>query len=356
MSEEKRIPMRPKMGDDYIILPVTFDYSGGRKDSNKSSRMWAIGVFIVGFIVGLGIILNKERFFLINFVLGSVFIYLIILIIRFFILKEGNLRLQEITLIDNDYKCSYQDFWGIYTVEEIYPHIVRFRSGKSGIFVRLAKDVVLGKYLDAEYKHEEAIGDAYNICGGSSNISIFHTDYMDNIGSDERLEESFVSLGTVKNPDLRDLLTDIYTYQKETMAKRVTTFDVYLFLWSGSDTLAWADVKKVLNCFMQANYRGYHILEEDDIRDFSKVLMNLGDFSSIDAMSNAFIMSDASGVNPIKLVHSTGTLDVLGKTLQEKRQERELKEKELALKKEEGKRRKQSKGKANKEEEIDLFE
>lgn len=358
MSEERNVPMRPNLGDTFLALPITFDYSGGRRESQKSARLWSIGLTIFGFILSLGIILNKDRFFLINLVLGFVIFYIILLIVRFFILKEGKLRLQEIKIADNDFKESYEDFWGIYSIDPMYPHIVRFRNGKSGVFVSLSKDVVLGKYTDAEFEHEEAIGDAYNICGGSNNISIIHTDYMDIIGSDERLDESFASLSSVKNPDMVDLLTDIYTYQKEIMSKRVTSFDVYLFMWTGSDNLAWSEVKRVLKCFMQANYRGYHLLGEADIRDFSRVLMNLEDFSVIEAMSTAFVTEDTTGVSPIKVIHSSGDVEIVGKTIQEKKDERALKEKELILKKEENKRRRKSTSKKNKgeeDEEIDLF-
>ena len=42
MSEGNPSGMRPEMGDAYITLPITFDYSGGRRDSQKTKRGWAI--------------------------------------------------------------------------------------------------------------------------------------------------------------------------------------------------------------------------------------------------------------------------------------------------------------------------
>ena len=34
--------MRPQMGATFMTLPITFDYSGGRRDSAKSKKVWII--------------------------------------------------------------------------------------------------------------------------------------------------------------------------------------------------------------------------------------------------------------------------------------------------------------------------
>ena len=62
--------MRPKMGDSSITLPVTFDYSGGRRDSKRSKTLWAVIVGIVGVIIGIGILFNKEGNIAVNLILG----------------------------------------------------------------------------------------------------------------------------------------------------------------------------------------------------------------------------------------------------------------------------------------------
>lgn len=347
--------MRPRLGQTKLVLPVTFDYTGGRKDSQRTAKIWSIILGVVGFIIGLGTMFNKKGFFLTNLLIGVLIWFGVLFIIRFFLMNEGKIRQQQIALIDSDYKRSTQDFWGIYSIEDQYPYYCRFRNGKSGVFVRLNKDVILGKYSEAEFEHDEAIGDAYNICG-SSNVLMYHVDYMDNVGTDERLENSFIKLGTVTNPDVKDILTDIFTYQQEQMLERVTTFDTYLFLWSGSDINAWSTIQRILSCFMQANYRSYHVLTESDLREFDKVLMNLDDFSIVDAMLNAFSTQVSMGIQPIKVVHGDGSEEIFGKTLEQQRREAELKEKETELKKQEVKRRKARKNNKNEEdEEIDLF-
>lgn len=356
-SEVDNTGMRPQLGQSSIILPVTFDYSGGRKDTQKTAKIFSIVLSIVGTVIGLGVIFSKKGFFLTNFLFGVAIIYIFLFIVRFFLLKEGKIRQSMIDLKDSDYKKELREWWGIYSINDTYPYYCRFRNGMSGVFVLLNKDVILGKFSESEFEHYEAIGDAYNICG-SSNIKMCHIDYMDNIGMDERLEESFINLERVENPDLKDLLTSIFSYQQEQMLERVTTFDAYLFLWSGSDISAWNTIQRILSCFMQANYRSYRVLDAKDLRDLQITLGNLKDFSVIDAMMNAFTTNNDISINPIKVKHSDGNVEILGKTRAQRKEEAILREKEEELKKEEIKRRRHSKSsKTLKEDEVfDLFD
>ena len=132
--------------------------------------------------------------------------------------------------------------------------------------------------------------------------------------------------------------------------------DWKIVLWSGSDINAWSIIQRILSCFMQANYRSYHVLTESDLREFDKVLMNLDDFSIVDAMLNAFSTQVSMGIQPIKVVHGDGSEEIFGKTLEQQRREAELEEKETELKKQEVKRRKARKNNKDEEdEEIDLF-
>lgn len=348
--------MRPDKGDTTLTLPVTFDYSGGRKDSNKSRLVWSIILGVIGVIVSIGIATSKDGMFIVNIFLSILWLCLVSFIIRFPIMKEGKIRKQYIKMHDDNYKYDIKNIWGIYSIDDMYPNYCRFRNGQSGLFVRLNKDVILGKYSDSEYEHYEAIADALNLAG-SGQVRVCHIDYMDNVGSDERLEECFVKLGDVRNPDLKELLTDTYGYLQQQMMNRVTTFDVYLFMWTGSDISAWNMIQRILACFLEANYRSYHILNQYDLRELMKIVNNLHDFSVVNAMSNAFIVSDYNGVVPINKVDSAGNYKFYNKTIEEKKEEQKQQIKEQEIRKRELNRKKQNKSKKkdNKEEEIDLF-
>jgi len=207
----------------------------------------------------------------------------------------------------------------------------------------LNKDVILGKYVESEYNHYEAIADAYNLAGAGK-VQMVHIDYMDSVGSDERLADSLIELGDVENPDLKDLLTDLYNFQQRNILSRVTTFDVYAFIWSGNDITAWATINRILNCFLEANYRSYRLLDEKALRDLTKVIFNLEDFSVVEASSLTFSnKSLRNSIVPISVVDEEGNLTVINKTSEEKKLERQAKADEAEAKKRELDRRKREK-------------
>lgn len=354
--------MRPRVGQVTMSLPITFDYQGGRRNKDKTARVWAAILGVLSVILFVGILL-RDGSILTNIITACVVLYAMLFVIRFFLLKENVFRKEKIQLIDADNKIPLTDIWGIYDFNDMYPYIARFRNGKSGMFVLLHKDVILGKYAQAEFEHYEAVGDAYNIAA-SSNISISHIDYMDLIGSDDRIDESFRGLDVVTNPDLKDLLTDIFTYQQDVMSSQVSTFDAYLFLWSGNDDSAWNTIQRILSCFLDANYRGYKILDKSDVRELTKVGFNLEDFSVEMGMLNAFAVSEeVRCVTPIKVIHEDGTEEILNKTSAERKQAMEERARAEELRKEEIKARRAEKRKkststpqGDEDEEIDIFE
>lgn len=360
-NSEDSSGMRPKKGSISMSLPITFDYSGGRGESEKSKKLWSWVLSFVGLFIGIGIIFNKEGLFAVNLLFGILEIFAVSLIVRFFLLNEGKIRKEYLELEKDDYAFSTKNMWGIYEISNQDPYYYcRFRNGMSGLFVRLNKDVILGKYSDSEFEHYEAIADALNLAGADQ-VKICHIDYMDNVGTDERLVKSFVELGQVTNPDVKDVLTDIFSYQQHQMMRRVTTFDIYLFKWTGSDINALNTIQRILNCFLEANYRSYHVLNQNDLREFTKILFNLHEFSTVDAMLNVFSGDTYNGVKPIEKITSDGSVVKYNKTILEKKEEQAQKQKEQELKKEELKKRKEerkSKGKKHnkkQEDEIDLF-
>lgn len=343
-NEIEATGMRPKLGQTSLVLPITFDYSGGRGAKAGSRKIWAILLSIIAVIFGVGTMLKKSGFFLSNFLLGLALMYGVLFIVRFVFLKEGQSRREEIEMEDNDFKKQIKTIWGIYEISPLYPYICRFRNGKSGVIVRLNKDVILGKYSESEFEHYEAISDAYNICG-SSKIQMCHVDYMDNIGMDERLDTSFEKLTDVDNVDIRDLLTDIFSYQRELMLERLTTFDVYVFMWQSNDRASWNVVRKILSCFMDANYRSFQLLRESDLGELTKVIFNLEDFSVLSAELNAFEENTEGSANivPISVHKADGEVVKLGKTREELAEEARLEAKREEMRKQ----AKSSKGSSN---------
>lgn len=359
VGEESNI-MRPEKGSLTVTLPITFDYSGGRKEQFKYKILWAFVAGIIGIVIAIGILTRKTMSLPVRLILFPLILFADMLILRFGFFKESSIRKYYRNLESTDYEKDFQDYWGIYSIDEEYPYYVRYRNGRSGLFVRLNKDVILGKYSESEYDHYEAIGDAYNIAG-ASNISMCSIDCMDNVGSDERLQESFSDLEEVENPDVKDILMDVFGYLQAQMNERVTTYDVYVFTFNCSDIAAWNSVNRILSCFMEANYVGYHFLDSNDIRDLFKSLFHLHEFSVNAAMANTFSYDTSYvGIVPIRIVHADGSVEVLNKTIAEKQEDARIAEEEKEAREKEVKRRKQDKKRRKKketsdDEEIDLF-
>lgn len=356
--------MRPQPGDTTIVLPITFDYNGGRSENSKTKVIWGVIISIIGTLVGIGTMTSSDGFFILNIAMGIAILFCVSIVIRFFIFKEHKVRNRYAKMSDSDYKMEENNIWGIYSMDNEYPYYAHLRNGKTALYVLFQKDVVLGKYTDAEFEHYEAISDAYNLLGASK-YGICQVDYMDLIGSDERLDQCFQSLAYIKNPDIRDVLTDIYTNLQESMNERVSTFDVYAFTFTGNESTFWQDINQVISCFLEANYVGFRILSSDDLRDLTKTLFNVHDFSTIKACSTAFSSNKNVGVVPIKVTYANGEEIIINKTSEELKEEKKLREKEKMALEDEKKRRKESKKNKKKkkkssrgsveDEEIDLF-
>ena len=356
IGQETDISMRPQKGDLTLSLPVTFDYSGGRADTKKSKIIWSSSLVALGLVAFIGV-LTRSGSFLLHLILAFGIDYAILLIIRYVLWKENKIRRYYKNLDEVDYQMSMSDAWGIYSIDKTYPYVARYRNGMSGIFIRLNKDVILGKYSEAEYEHYEAIGDAYNIAW-ASNLTICHVDYMDNVGTDARIQESFSELMNVENPDVKDVLTDMFSHLQQLMNSWLTTYDVYVFAYRCSDQAAWSAIQRILSCLLDANYVNYRVLDSDDLRDLFRTLINVKKFSVIEAMMSVFQSSqNYSGVSPIKIIHSDGTEEVLNKTSEQKKEERLKSENEKELRKriEKERKPKSRKGSKEKEENIDIF-
>jgi hypothetical protein len=312
--------MRPESGDSFITLPITFDYNGGRRAVNKTKLLWAVIISVVTIIVSVGVLFGSNLPLLLRVCLAVGIFFIMSLIVRYVFLEEGKVKANYRNIDESNNELDEKVIWGIYEIESVYPYICRFRSGKSGVFISLNKDVILGKYAESEFEHFEAIGDAYNLAGAGK-VQMIHIDYMDNVGSDERLEYSFSSLSNISNPDLKELLTEIFSHQQEQMMKTVTSFDVYAFMWTGSDISAWNTIQRILACFLDANYRSYHVLNSEDLRELVKVVFNLEEFSVSKASSKAFEITCSSSIVPIVHVDVNGVKTKLGKTREERQEE-----------------------------------
>lgn len=341
--------MRPKRGSDVIQIPVTVDYVN-RGIDNKSKKLW--GFLILGFwlFISTMALLVAKGFWKIGIPLLT-FIFLSY-VFRFLIIREHYYRERRKELIENNYLFPHTLFWDIYEISDKYPYIAYFANGLKAVFVALDKDVIVGKEDDADYDHYEAIADAYQQMV-KRGIECIHIDYMDVVGKDERLGYLFSQVEKIKNPDLKKIMLRKYDYMQHLMNNVYSSYDVYVFYFTGREDLFWDDLQEVLDYFRQANYIRARVLNKEEIGLLVQSLMNLEDFSVNRACDSVFKASDQiEYIRPI-WVEKDGERKILNPTREELEAHRRIRKSERKV-------RRKDKGifgrKKNIDEDISLFD
>lgn len=368
MHEDSQLQdvMQPRPESDTVSLPITFDYTVGRSESGRTRRVisWMGG--IIFFILGLLILFKGSQNFFIKILIVATMYTIVSLIIRFILLQEGKLRAQYYEQIDKDYKISTEDIWGIYEIDGDEIKVAHYRNGKLGIFFSLEKDVIVGLDLDSEFKHYEAIADAYNEVA-KRKAQIIHIDYMSHIGKDPRMSMLYEQASKSPNPDMRAVLNGVFSHLDDYMKGEISTYDAYVLLIPSTEVQYIQIARKIIEKFMGGNYLGYTFLDDKLLRDLTVELFNLHSFSVVDAERNALISSTYRVAVPIT-VEKDGVVTKLNKTVREKREEeiqqqrlrdlveREARERKQKLRQEKRKSKKQKGRKVEANDDDQLIE
>lgn len=312
--------MRPEPNDTSIRLPVTFDYHGGRADNRKSSIIVGLVLLLVAIVLTVLFVRNNQTSITTKVIEIVVTWLVVVFFVRFRLLRESIYSDAYEALKEIDNIPDTDSFWNIYEIDDEYPYVCHFKNGMAGVFVRLEKDVVVGKPADLAYIHYEAISDAYN-AAGSLSINMVHIDYMDNVGNDARLRSLYDSLDNCDNPDMKEAMLSVYANLQDDMSQYYASYDVYLFTTKLKQDQLWYNVKTIIDRLLGGNYLSYSALDIDGIRTTCVALFNLTEFSAKEACENIFKGNKFRGIVPIRLENLDGVQE-LGKTQEQLRQER----------------------------------
>ncbi len=239
-----------------------------------------------------------------------------------------------------DYEPDVNTFWGIYDIELEYPYITHFANGLDVVFVLLEKDVITGKPDNYEHLHQEAIGDAYNIAG-SVQIDMVNIDYMDTVGNDDRFDALYASTNDMVNPDLKDAMIAIYDFTQEDMSDYYASYDVYAFMTRTRKDQLWYNTQLIVSQMLNnSNFIGFSAMNTQSIKSCCVALMNLKDFSIVDACKGGLSTNSRKIFKPIE-IERDGVVEKLNKTREEELEELKLKTR---------------KSKKNKKDDLDLGE
>ena len=323
---------RPQPGDTSINIPITFDYKGGRGQNTKGKVIVAIGISVITLIGILGTATNKQAELYIRCFAPCLIFYIGLFLMRFLVFNELWFSDVYEGLVADDYELKLENIWQIFDIDFEYPYICYFKNGYKGIFVRMEKDAITGKPDEAMYDHYEAVGDAYNIAH-SLNMNICHIDYMDNVGNDSRLQKMYDDLAFVENPDMHEMLIDIYSHLQDEMSRNYASFDIYLFMTRDNINNFVYNMQAVCQRMLGGNFITYKVLDRYEIAKVCVALFNLHEFSIVDACENVLQNESSSGIIPISVTHGDGSVEEFNKTIAEKEvlaAERKRKEKEQA--------------------------
>ena len=352
----------PQPGDTSISIPVTFDYRGGRS-ANIKHKITVVIVFIVISIIGTLICWKKEDFFLWQrFVYNFILLYGSLLCIRYIGLKELYFSDMYEKMKATNNILDLSTIWGIFDIDLEYPYICYFKNGYKGLFVRMERDTITGKSENADFDHYDALGNAYNMAH-ALNMNIVSIDYMDNVGNDPRLGKLYSDLNSVSNPDMQDMLVDIYDNLQEEMQMNYSSFDIYLFLTRDKFNSFIYNVQSVANMMLGGNFLTYKVLNRNEISGVCTALFNLEEFSVIEACESVYEGSRHKGIVPITVTRADGSIEKLNKTQEEKRIEMAERQKQIEDARAENRRRKSNRRfkidektvDVGRNEEIDLF-
>lgn len=310
--------MIPQPGVRSISIPVTFDYKGGRGENKKGKIILSIADILITLIFTIGCAMNRNFDLWMRILLPCIVFYIGLFILRFFVFRELWFSDVYETLKATDYDLKLDQIWQIFDIDFEYPYICYFKNGYKGVFVRMEKDAITGKVGDAQFDHYNAIGNAYNLAH-SLNMNIIHIDYMDNVGNDTRMQKLYDDLVFVENPDMQEMLIDIYSNLQDEMSQNYASFDIYLFMTRDKITNFVYNIQSVCDCMLGGNFITYKVLDRFEISRVCVALFNLHDFSIVEACENVLSGVDHHGVIPIKVKHGDGTEEVFNKTTAEKK-------------------------------------
>ena len=343
------IDMQPQNGDNSIQIPITFDYKGGRGENSVKNKIILTVVFIILF-VGISVGLLFTGLELWQKLLYIIVAFVVLLwLFRYMCMNE--LYYSDIfeTMKERDYTLYTKDMWQIFDIDYTYPYICYFKNGQKGIFVSMEKDAITGKPDTAIYDHYEAIADSYNLAH-SLNMNIVHVDYMDNVGNDTRLQKMIDESGNIKNPDMRDMIRDIYTNLEREMTTNYASHDIYLFITREDKSNFFYNVQNVVSTMLGGNFITYTIMDRDELSIMCQELFNFHEFSVLNACHSLIEDEVIGGIRPISVTHGDGTIETINMTTKEISLDREIKARQAFEQEEERKRKRHEKRRKQREE------
>lgn len=322
MNEWQR--MIPNKFTRKLRLPVSFDVKEHRGRNYLAIFTLMAAVFIALLIFTIGFLLSNRTIF-VKFLIVPIW-YLVILLYRFIVFKEGKISDAYEQQKETDFQTPLTDIWNAYDIDDKHPYVVHYMNNYKGIFIRFKKDVVQGKVDDIEFDHYNAITSAYQKAHDLG-LTVVPIDYMDNVGNDPRLDKLYTNAERGSNPEIENMLLGVYSNLKNLMSQEFSSFDVVLLYMRTTPDDLWFRVRQVLEEYSDANYKSFELLNSTQLLILVKELYNLEDFSIYEAEKQVLDTRASQVLRPILLVSEDGQETKLNMTFEEEEIEKDLRRK-----------------------------
>lgn len=295
------------VGDDNIMLPVTFDYKGGRSGNLKSQILVMSATSLVVILASLVIFSMSSKTLELRFVYFAILLVVYVIFLRFFIFKEKKYKdylegLEEVNKKDSSgQNATSNTYWSIFDISEEYPYECSYIDGRRSIFVALAKDIFVGKGEDVVTRHYDAVSDAYNTASRLQ-VDVVSIDYMDEVGNDTRIKGLYGELAHSTNEGLKAFVGSLYKGLMDDMSNEFASYDVYCFVTGNRSLDLYRAMQNIVSEMLNGNYVAYKVLDESAIRQLCGTLTNNEDFSLIEAKERVLRVSSYRSFKPLFLV------------------------------------------------------
>lgn len=306
------------VGDDSIVLPVTFDYKGGRSGNLKSSVL--VFVITLGAVILASIVIfsNDAKSLLVKLIYFFVLLLGWFFFLRFFVFKEKLYRgyidsiskVSSKALNDGEEDVTSNSYWSIFDISDVYPYECYYVDGKRGIFVSLSKDIFIGKGDDVISKHYDAIANAYNVASRSQ-VDLVTIDYMDTVGNDTRIGNLYSELANSRNEKLKSFVGNLYKGLVDSMEGEFASYDVYCIITNNKSVELDKVMMRIVSELLEGNYVAYKVLDESALKQLCATLTNNEDFSLLEAKERVLRVSNYRSFKPLFVVDQNNVLKMI---------------------------------------------
>lgn len=333
---------RPKPGDVNLFIPQTFGFKGGRVATKSTKNIFAVLGILFALLTVVITPFNSEDGLLLGIVKGLVYGYIIIFLVRMFLLDERAKRKVIEAQVEKDFKVPVKEIFNIYHVSK--NGFCYFTSGHIGLFVVMHKAPIVGTGDVDKFNHFNAIGDAYNIYHTKRNSSLVQIDLMDFIGEDRRLTKSWEYYRTHKETpvaveDMRGIISNLVHESNSVFS----THDIYMYRSANTNPeMFTAELEEMLRCLLtDSGYSDFSVMNEKRVSDLFKALFGLKSFSFRESVREAYTPKGNQGIKHLSSVVD-GERIVYGISAEDKKEQDKRKREREAYRKAQKKQRKKS--------------